>query len=92
MEKTISMSVPEAWVHGLEWDQTTVLQEVFRLGVQQYKIRRAIEMYQSGMGSLGFIAEKMALPKRELIREARTRGIEPRIDDQTLIEELGYES
>ena len=92
MEKTISMSIPEAWVHGLEWDQTTVLQEVFRLGVQQYKIRRAIEMYQSCMGSLGFIAEKMALPKRELIREARTRGIEPRIDDQTLIEELGYES
>jgi len=92
MEKTISMSIPEAWVHGLEWDQTTVLKEVFRLGVQQYKIRRAIEMYMSGMGSLGFIAEKMALPKRELIREARTRGIEPRIDDQTLIEELEYES
>ena len=42
MEKTISMSIPEAWVQGLEWDQATVLQEVFRLGVQQYKIRRAI--------------------------------------------------
>jgi predicted HTH domain antitoxin len=92
MEKTISMSVPETWVHGLEWDQTAVIQEIFRLGVQQYKIIRALEMIQADMGSLGFIAEKMGISKRELIREARSRGIEPTYDEQTLIEELGHGS
>jgi predicted HTH domain antitoxin len=46
-------------------------------------------MYQIGADSLGYAAEKTGLSKRDLIREAHTRGIEPPFDEQTVCEELG---
>jgi len=46
-------------------------------------------MYQAGAGSLGYVAEKAGLSKRDLIREARARGVEPPFDEQTVREELG---
>lgn len=53
----------------------------------EYKVRRALEMYQVGTGSLGYVAEKVGLSKRDLIREARTRGIEPPFDEQAVRED-----
>jgi hypothetical protein len=46
-------------------------------------------MYRAGVGSLGYVAERTGLSKRDLIREARVRGIEPSFDEQTVREELG---
>jgi predicted HTH domain antitoxin len=89
MEKTISVEIPEQWLKGLDWDQRTVVQEIVRLGTYQLKVRRALDMYQAGAGSLGYIAEKAGLSKRDLIREARSRGIAPPFDEQTVREELG---
>jgi len=89
MEKTITVEIPEQWTQGLAWDQAEVLQEIMQLGVQQFKVRRALEMYQVGVGSLGYVAEKAGLSKRDLIREARARGIEPPFDEETVREELG---
>jgi predicted HTH domain antitoxin len=57
--------------------------------IDQLKVRRALEMYQIGADSLGYAAEKTGLSKRDLIREAHTRGIEPPFDEQTVCEELG---
>jgi predicted HTH domain antitoxin len=89
MEKTITMEIPEQWLQDLDLDQGMVIQEIVRLGVHQFKVRRALEMYQAGAGSLGYVAEKTGLSKRDLIREARARGIEPPFDEQTVHEELG---
>ena len=89
MEKTITMEIPEQWLQDLDLDQGMMIQEIVRLGVHQFKIRRALEMYQAGAGSLGYVAEKAGLSKRDLIREARARGIEPSFDEQTVREELG---
>jgi hypothetical protein len=89
MEKVISVEIPEQWLEGLDWDQRTVVQEIIQLGTHQLKIRRALEMYQAGTGSLGYVAERVGLSKRDLIREARSRGIEPPFDEQTVHEELG---
>ena len=89
MEKTIPMEIPEQWLQDLDLDQGMMIQEIVRLGVHQFKIRRALEMYQAGAGSLGYVAEKAGLSKRDLIREARARGIEPSFDEQTVREELG---
>ena len=88
MEKTITMEIPEDWLQGLEWGRKTVVQEIVQLGIYQFKVRRALEMYQARLGSLGYIAEKTGLSKRDLIREARLRGLEPPFDEQTLKEEL----
>ena len=89
MEKVISVEIPEQWLQGLDWDQRTVVQEIIQLGTHQLKIRRALELYQAGVGSLGYVAERVGLSKRDLIREARSRGIEPPFDEQTVREELG---
>ena len=89
MEKTITMKIPEQWLDDLDLDQGMMIQEIVRLGIHQFKIRRALEMYQAGTGSLGYVAEKTGLSKRDLIREARARGIEPSFDEQTVREELG---
>ena len=89
MEKVISVDIPEQWLKGLDWDQETLVHEIIQLGTYQLKIRRALEMYQAGVGSLGYVAEQTGLSKRDLIREARSRGIEPPFDEQAVREELG---
>jgi predicted HTH domain antitoxin len=89
MEQVITVEIPRAWVEDLDWGQTGLIQEIIRLGIQQLKVRRALEMYQAGAGSLGYVAEQVDLSKRDLIREARARGIEPPFDEQTVREELG---
>ena len=60
-----------------------------RLGVYQYKVERAIQLYQNDVGSLGFIAGQLNLPKQDLIHEFRLRGIEPDFSEETVQEELG---
>ena len=89
MEKVITLEVPEQWIEGLDLSQTTVMQEIVQLGVYQFKVRRALDMYQAGAGSLGYVAEKAGLSRRDLICEARARGIEPPFDEDTVREELG---
>jgi hypothetical protein len=89
MDKVVTVEIPERWLQDLDWHQEAVVQEIIQLGTYQYKVRRALEMYQAGVGSLGYVAEKVGLSKRDLIREARARGIEPPFDEQTVREELG---
>jgi len=89
VDKVVRVEIPEEWLQGLDWDRETLIREVIRLGVHQLQVRRALEMYQAGLGSLGYAAEQVGLAKRELIREARARGIEPAYDEQTVREELG---
>ena len=88
MAKTITVEIPEQWLQGLDWNQGAMMQEIIQLGTRQFKIQRALEMYQAGIGSLGFAADKVGIPKRDLIREARSRGIEPLFDEETVQEEL----
>ena len=89
MEKLITVKIPEQWLQGLDWDKTAVVQEIIHLGTYQFKVRHALEMYQAGAGSLGYAAERMGLSKRDLIREARARGVLPLLDETTVREELG---
>jgi predicted HTH domain antitoxin len=87
MEQTVTMQIPRHWLEGVP-DEPTTLQQIFRLGLYQYKVERALALYHDGVGSLGYIAEQLDLPKRDLIREARTRGIEPDFSEETVREEL----
>ncbi len=87
MEDTSVIRIPRQWLKGVPEDQV-VLQQIFRLGLYQYRVQRALELYREGFGSLGYIAEQMGLSKRDLIREARGRGIEPDFSEETVQEEL----
>jgi len=87
MGKTIEMHIPDQWLEGVP-DEPLTLQQIFRLGLYQYKVERALTLYRDGVGSLGYIAERLGLSKRDLIREARVRGIEPAFSERTIQEEL----
>jgi len=87
MEQTVVMEVPRTWLEGIS-DEPLTLQEIFRVGLYHYKVERALRLYREGVGSLGFLAEQLGLPKRELIREARQRGVEPDFSPDSLREDL----
>lgn len=87
VQETITMQIPRCWLKGIPEEPMT-LQQIFRLGLYQYKVERALALYRDGAGSLGYIAEQIGLSKRDLIREARARGIEPDFSEETLWEEL----
>ena len=53
----------------------------------QYKVERALALYRDGVGSLGYVAEQLGLSKRDLIREARARGVDPDYSEETVQEE-----
>lgn len=87
MEQVVAMQIPRHWLEGVSDEQAT-LQQIFRLGLHQYKVERALALYRAGVVSLGYIAEQLGLSKRDLIREARMRGIEPDFSEETVREEL----
>ncbi len=87
VERTVTMQIPRHWLEGIPEEPIT-LQQIFRLGLYQYKVEQALDLYRDGVGSLGYIAEQLGLSKRDLIREARVRGIEPDFSEGTVQEEL----
>lgn len=87
MEQMIELQIPTNWLTGIS-DEPLTLQQIFRLGLHQYKIERALGLYRDGVGSLGFLAEQTGISKRTLILEARNRGIEPEFSQETILEEL----
>jgi hypothetical protein len=87
MEHTKTIHIPSDWIKGLPEDELA-LKQIIRLGLYQYKVERAIQLYLDGVGSIGYIAEKVGLSKQDLIREARLRKIEPEFSEKTIQEEL----
>lgn len=87
LDQTVAMEVPRAWLEGIPEEPLT-LQEIFRVGLYHYKVERALRLYREGVGSLGYLAQRLGLTKRDLIREARQRGIDPGFSEQSLQEDL----
>jgi len=88
MAKILSMEIPKKWFEGIP-DDFTIIRQVISLGIRQYKIGQALELYKNGGGSIGYVAEIYDLPKVDLIQEAQRRGIEPEFTEETVLEELG---
>jgi hypothetical protein len=87
-EPMIDLQVPRSWLAGVA-DEPLTLQRIFRVGLYHYKIERALTLYREGVGSLGYIAEQLGLPKQELIRAARQQGLEPDWSEDSLAEDVG---
>ena len=88
MEQTIAIPIPRQWLKDVPEKKVT-WQQIFKLGLDQYKMKRALALYRDGAGSLGYIAEQLGLSKRKLVQEARLRGIEPDFSAEMVREELG---
>jgi len=75
---TVQLRIPGEWMQDLR-DQATLL-EVLGLGLETYHLRRALALYQKGVGSLGYVAELVGISKRVLMEEARRQGVLPHYD------------
>jgi hypothetical protein len=62
MEQNLTVKIPRTWIKGLPEEELT-LKQIIRLGIYQYKVERAIQLYRDGVGSLGYVAEQMGLNK-----------------------------
>ncbi len=87
METTeVRLTVPVEWAEHLR-DPSTAL-EILSLGLEEYRIRRALHLYTEGVGSIGYVAELVGLPVRVLLEEARRRGVSPHTDPEFLTKDL----
>ncbi len=59
------------------------------LGMEEYRIQRALALYQREAGSLGYVAELLGVPKRVLMEEARRRGVLPQFDEALADQDQG---
>ena len=75
---TVQLEIPQGWAKDLE-DHAALL-EVLSLGLEERRLQRALALYQQGVGSLGYVAELVGLPKRVLMEKARQRGVLPQHD------------
>ena len=64
------------------------LQELVMLGLQQFRIQEALLLYSRGLISFGRAAELAGLSEKEMIRQARAIGAEPRWSEEMMEEEL----
>ncbi len=88
MSQLVTIQVPHDWIEGIPEEELT-LKEIFRMGIHEYRVKRAIQLYKEGIGSLGYIAEQIGVLKQDLIHEFRLRNIEPEFSEPTLEEDLG---
>lgn len=87
MEQSVIIQVPEEWLQDIP-EESLTLRQIFKLGLTQYRVERALTLYREGAGSLGYLAEKLAIPKPQLIKAARHQGLEPDFSEETIREEL----
>lgn len=58
--------------------------QVFQLGLRELRIRKALDDYRRGEGSLAFAARQAGVPLREMIPLAYAHGLEPKVDPDLL--------
>lgn len=65
--------------------------EVLALGLQQWRIRQALEAYRQGEGTLAYAAQRAGISIRQIIPLAYAYGLTPKVDAAWLSEELSLD-
>lgn len=58
--------------------------EIITLGLQQWRVRKALEKYRHGECTLAFAAQDADITLREIIPLAYAYGLEPAVDSRLL--------
>ncbi|MCK4390589.1 MAG: UPF0175 family protein [Desulfobacterales bacterium] len=87
----ITIDFDEDLLKDFSFKDEKVIRHVFELGLTQLKIDLVLRLYKQGGMSIGYAAQLAGIPKQEMFRQARIRGIEPSFTGQTLQEELGLD-
>jgi len=75
----ISISVPDELAQQLP-AEPTARQRVLELGLQEWRIRQALETFKRGEGSLAYAAQQAGISLREMIPLAYAHGLTPKVD------------
>jgi hypothetical protein len=76
---TISFSVPDELAEQLPTEPSE-RQRVLELGLQEWRVRRALEAFSRGEGSLAYAAQQAGISLREMIPLAYAHGLTPKVD------------
>jgi hypothetical protein len=76
---TVSISIPEELASHLPPDPEQ-RQEVLVLGLREWRVRKALEAYRKGEGSLAYAARQAGVSLREMIPLAYAHGLEPKAE------------
>lgn len=62
--------------------------QVFQLGLRELRIRKALDDYRRGEGTLAFAARQAGVSLREIVPLAYAHGLEPKVAPDLLDEPL----
>ena len=65
--------------------------EVLAIGLQQWRVRQALEAYRRGEGTLAYAAQRAGISIRQIIPLAYAYGLTPKVDSSWLTEELSLD-
>ena len=65
--------------------------EVLAMGLQQWRVRQALEAYRQGEGTLAYAAQRAGVSLRQIIPLAYAYGLTPKVDPDWLSAELSIE-
>lgn len=71
----------------LQRDKSDVIREALQLGIQEIKLRLALDLYSKGKISFGRMTELTGLGYRELFLELKRRNITLRYGEERFAEE-----
>jgi hypothetical protein len=80
---TVSITVPEELAGQMPADPGD-RQQVLALGLREWRIRKALQAYKRGEGSLAHAAQQAGVSLREMIPLAYAHGLVPKVDPADL--------
>lgn len=84
----LTVPVPDRLAKELNKAGQESIAEMLELGLRTRKIEQALEQYARGEMTLGAAAHMAGIMEGEMARQAYARGLEPRLTEETLAEEL----
>jgi len=93
--KVTTVRLPEETIEDLEdltdklrREKSDIMREALKIGIDEMKLRLALELYRKGKISFGRMAELTGLGYRELSLELRRRNVTYRYGEKRLSEEV----
>ena len=83
-----TLEVIEELTDKLQREKSEIMREALNIGIDEMKLRLAIEQYVKGSVSFGRMAELTGLSHRELFLELRRRNIVYRYGEERFNEEV----
>ena len=87
-DEMIKLEIPEDMLKNVDIRDLSQLEEIFKIGIRQMKIEKALHSYKEGKISIAKAAELADIPLSEMMMQASARGLKPLYDRKMVEEEM----